>query len=77
MWSETGTCTRMTPSCLRWGRWCSPAFDWWHFVLLADDESPFGKGGADAAEMLAAWLRREGCIDRVRKRVGEELAEEG
>ena len=58
------------------GQVAQPAFDWWHFVLLADDESPFGKGGAEASANLAVWLRREGCIARVRERVGEELAEE-
>jgi hypothetical protein len=59
------------------GQVAQPAFDWWHFVLLVDDESPFGKGGADAAGKLDAWLSREGCIDRVRELVGKELAEEG
>lgn len=57
------------------GQTAHPAFDWWHFVLLSDEKSPFGKGGPQAADALAAWLQVSENLNRVRELVAIELAE--
>lgn len=62
------------PALFEAGQVARPAFDWWHFVLLADDEAPFGKGGPRAADALAAWLLGPGRAARVRELVAAELA---
>jgi len=62
------------PELFNEGQVARPAFDWWHFVLLADDEAPFGKGALWAAEALAAWLQSPGRVAHVRELVAAELA---